>query len=137
MPKKLKYTYHQDMTIPVNLKEYIFVFGSNEAGLHGRGAALIAKELFNAEQFIGIGITGKSYAIPTKDRFIRTLPIRDIIKYIEQFKEYTHNRSDLKFWVTRVGCGLAKYKNHTIAPLFSGCNTNCCFPEQWRPFVEK
>lgn len=135
MPKLRKYKYHKDNILPENTKEYIFVFGSNTRGAHGKGAALVAKEIFNAEYGIGIGLTGRSYAIPTKDRFIRTLPLNEIKHYINLFKDFTYNKPNLKFWITRVGCGLAGYKDEQIAPYFKDSNTNCVFPEQWVKFL--
>ena len=46
----------------------IFVFGSNEAGRHGKGAALAAKLQYGAVYGVGRGRTGNAYAIPTKDK---------------------------------------------------------------------
>ena len=43
----------------------IFVFGSNLQGHHGGGAALIAYEKFGAVWNEGVGLHGKTYAIPT------------------------------------------------------------------------
>lgn len=45
----------------------VFVFGSNPKGVHGAGAALVAKTQFGAVQGIGFGLQGNSFAIPTKD----------------------------------------------------------------------
>lgn len=136
MPKKMKYMYHINGTIPYPAKGWVFVFGSNLAGLHKLGAADVAYKLFEATMFNGAGYMGRSYAIPTKDRFIRTLNRRDIQKYINGFIEFTHSHPELNFWVTAVGCGLAKYHDRDIAPLFKGCNTNCSFPINWRKYME-
>ena len=49
-----------------SLKENeIFVFGSNLAGMHGCGAARIARLHFGATMGKGVGLQGQSYAIPT------------------------------------------------------------------------
>lgn len=49
-----------------SLKENeIFVFGSNLAGMHGGGAARIARLHFGAVMGKGVGLQGQSYAIPT------------------------------------------------------------------------
>lgn len=136
MSNKRKYQYHKDGTLPENLSEYKFVFGSNTRGIHGKGAALVAKNKFGAEYGVGVGITGNSYAIPTKDHFLRTLPLEKIKHYINIFKDFTHNNPDLKFWVTSVGCGLAGYTAAQIAPYFKGCNTNCNFPHTWISYLE-
>ena len=46
----------------------IFVFGSNLAGRHGKGAALDAKNKYGAIYGVGFGRTGNSYAIPQKTK---------------------------------------------------------------------
>ena len=47
-----------------SLKENeIFVFGSNLAGMHGGGAARIARLHFGAVMGKGVGLQGQSYAI--------------------------------------------------------------------------
>ncbi len=136
MPKKMKYTYHKNGTIPYPTAGWVFVFGSNLAGLHRLGAAKLAAEMFGAEMYLGAGIMGRSYAIPTKNRFIQTLTISEIKKFVNQFIDYTNSHPEINFWVTAVGCGLAKYKHYQIAPLFVGAGTNCSFPVEWRPFLQ-
>jgi hypothetical protein len=49
----------------------IFVFGSNLSGIHGGGAARYAFDNLDAEWGVGEGITGRSYAIPTKEKNVR------------------------------------------------------------------
>ncbi len=95
-----------------------FVFPSNLAGRHGLGAALIALHLFGAEYGVGFGLTGQSYAIPTKDRNLKVLPVSEIKPYVKIFIEYAKQNSDLVFKVTLIGCGLAGYSAKDIAPLF-------------------
>lgn len=130
-----KYRYHTDNTLPKN--EEIFVFGSNESGIHGAGAALVAKEKFGAKYGAGFGLIGMSFAIPTKDWYVNTLSIDKIKFYIDRFAAYTQNSCDTEFFVTRVGCGLAGYVDSQIAPLFANCNAErCIFPEQWKEFLE-
>ena len=96
----------------------IFVFGSNLAGVHGAGAAKTAYRRFGATWGQGEWLSGQSYALPTKDRFIATLPIEKIKKHVDRFIKVTSTREDLTFLVTEVGCGLAGYKPEQIAPLF-------------------
>jgi hypothetical protein len=134
MAKRHIHRYHQDGTIPIDGS--VFVFGSNLAGLHGRGAALIAKDLYHAQFGVGIGFVGRSYAIPVKDRFVRKLNVKSIIPYVNHFIAFTHDNPEMRFFVTRVGCGYAGYKNWEIAPLFRKANTNCSFPHLWKPFVK-
>ena len=110
----------------------IFVFGSNLAGRHGKGAALCARNSHGAEYGVGVGRTGNAYAIPTKDERIRTLPLERIAPYISDFLTYARANPNLKFEVTRIGCGLAGYTDAQIAPMFAGAPENCQLPEGWR-----
>lgn len=110
----------------------IFVFGSNLAGRHGKGAALHALKNYGAVYGRGIGRQGNSYAIPTKDAFLRTLSLKEIERYVRDFNAYAAQNPGLKFLVTRIGCGLAGYKDADIAPLFRFAPPNCQLPEGWR-----
>lgn len=111
---------------------YIFVFGSNLAGRHGKGAALFARQNFDAQYGCGVGRTGKAYAIPTKDKSLRVLPLQTIHRYVKDFLEYAKANPNLKFQVTKIGCGLAGYQEYDIKPMFSGAPDNCILPEGWR-----
>lgn len=114
----------------------IFVFGSNLAGRHGMGAALHAALHCGARYGVGVGRTGDAYAIPTKDRAIRTLPLKDIKPFVDDFLAYARKHPELTFQVTRIGCGLAGYNDAQIAPMFFGAPANCQLPEQWRSDTE-
>ncbi len=96
----------------------IFVFGSNLAGRHGAGAALLARNKFGAIDGIGVGAMGQSYGIPTKDRLIQTLPLWRIAIYVARFLGYAASCPTQTFLVTRIGCGLAGYSPKEIAPMF-------------------
>jgi hypothetical protein len=109
----------------------IFVFGSNLAGRHGMGAALDARVQHGAQYGVGVGRTGDSYAIPTKDEVLRTLPLTRIAGYVSDFLEYARTNPDLKFQVTRIGCGLAGYHDKDIAPMFKDAPDNCELPYGW------
>ncbi len=110
----------------------IFVFGSNLSGIHGAGAAYSALK-WGAKIGKGIGICGMTYAIPTKDENIQTLPLSRIKDYIIDFIEYAKNNPHLKFLVTKIGCGLAGYTEKDIAPLFHEANNirNIILPSGW------
>lgn len=95
----------------------IFVFGSNLAGIHGAGAALYAKK-FGARQREGFGRVGQTFAIPTKDRHVKTMELGDFQPFIASFIHYAKKRPDLTFLVTPIGCGLAGYTPEQVAPLF-------------------
>lgn len=114
----------------------IFVFGSNEAGIHGAGAAYHAHRHYGAEWGKGIGRTGNAYGIPTKDLNIQTLPLHKINEYVLDFLEYAEAHPELKFYVTRIGCGLAGYKNEDIAPMFEDAPSNCRLEEDWKEVIK-
>lgn len=97
----------------------IFVFGSNEGGNHGRGAAETAVQ-WGARKSVPEGKAGQTYAIPTKSARLRTLCVRDISTYVNRLVDFADRHSLLDFLVTEVGCGLAGYKPEDIAPLFEG-----------------
>lgn len=100
-------------------KNEIFVFGSNfPRGIHGAGAAKLAYTKFGAKWGEGYGLFGQSFAIPTKDVKINTLPIDKIKTYVDLFIEYSKTHPELIFFVTAIGTGLAGYQAKDIAPLF-------------------
>lgn len=91
----------------------IFVFGSNLAGAHGGGAARLAYNCFGAVWGQGVGLQGQSYAIPTMQGGVETIK-----PYVDEFIRFAETRSDLQFYVTQIGCGIAGFKVGEIAPLF-------------------
>lgn len=109
----------------------IFVFGSNLAGRHGRGAAYFARQHHGAIYGQGEGLQGDSYAIPTKDAALRTLSLVTIKQHVETFLAFAR-QSDCLFTVTRIGCGLAGYSDVQIAPMFANAPPNCILPDGWR-----
>lgn len=92
----------------------IFVFGSNIAGKHIGGAAKQAFQKFGAQWGVGEGLAGRTYAIPTMHGGLDV-----IAPHIHTFTQYARENQDLIFLVTKVGCGVAKFKPKEIAPLFS------------------
>ena len=113
----------------------IFVFGSNTAGRHGKGAALTAKKHHGAIQGQCIGMMGNSYAIPTCNHAFQPLPLEIILVNTQWFLKYAYEHSRLQFQVTRIGCGLAYYHDKDIAPMFAGAPDNVFFDETWRPYL--
>jgi len=109
----------------------IFVFGSNESGIHGAGAAKLAFDKFGAVWKVGVGHEGKTYAIPTKDYVIKTLDLEEINDYVKEFLIYAEKNPDFTFLVTKIGCGLASYKEVDIAPMFRGYPLNVILPESF------
>ena len=110
----------------------IFVFGSNLAGRHGKGAAKYALYNKGAEYGKGIGMQGTSYAIPTKDEKIKTLPLHSINFFVKEFINFAKDNPELEFEVTRIGCGLAGYTDEQIAPMFKDAPANCILPEEFK-----
>ena len=109
-------------TTPENIKKleqgFIFVFGSNLSGRHGKGAAKTALG-WGAKWGQAAGLQGRTYGIPTKDASIRrTLRIDEIKPFVDDFINFAKDNPQLTFLVTEIGCGLAGYKTKDIAPLF-------------------
>jgi hypothetical protein len=118
----------------------VFVFGSNEIGVHGTGAAKDALKLYKFPFGIGFGPGPKDpvrcFAIPTKDWNIETLPIKTVAHYIEAFIRYAKRCPEREFQVTRIGCGLAGFSDAQIAPYFICAPDNCYFDEAWKPHFQ-
>lgn len=92
----------------------IFVFGSNLQGAHGGGAARVALNNFGAIWGQGVGLQGQSYAIPTMQGGVETIK-----PYVDEFIGFAHQHTELQFYVTRIGCGIAGFHDKDIAPLFT------------------
>ena len=117
-----------------DLKENeIFVFGSNLSGFHGGGAAAIAYDQFGAIWGQGIGLQGQSYGIPTMHG-----GVEKIKPYVDDFLKFAKEHNELKFLVTKIGCGIAGFKEKEIAPLFISAYTenieNIYLPENFYKF---
>lgn len=110
----------------------VFVFGSNLAGMHGGGAARVARLVHGAAMGIGEGMTGNAYALPTMDKSLVPRSLNDIARSAIQFLAYAENCPALTFQVTRIGCGIAGFTNEQIAPLFKNAPLNCVLPSGWR-----
>lgn len=115
----------------INPERPVFVFGSNLAGRHGKGAAFHAGKEHGARYGEGWGRTGHSYAIPTKDDSLKRLNLAEIAPHVAWFREYAKRHDHEKFFVTRVGCGLAGYRDEDMAPLFKDMPDNVWLPETW------
>lgn len=115
----------------------IFVFGSNLAGRHGKGAALYARLKHGAIYGKGSGVQGNSFAIPTKDENLKSLPLDKINSWVQYFISYARAHPEYTFNVTKVGCGLAGYRERDIAPMFKDAPPNCNLPEGWGEFEDE
>jgi hypothetical protein len=103
----------------------VFVFGSNLQGAHAGGAARLAFERFGAVWGQGVGLQGRSYAIPTMQGGVET-----IRPYVDEFIEFAYQHSEMTFLVTRIGCGIAGFTPMEIAPLFA---LAVALPNVWLP----
>lgn len=90
----------------------IFVFGSNLDGLHGGGAASVARK-WGAIWGQGVGLQGQTYAIPTMQGGVETIK-----PYVDEFLSFAKSKPNLKFLVTEIGCGIAGFTVQQVAPLF-------------------
>ncbi len=117
-----------------SLKENeIFVFGSNLAGMHGGGAARIARLHFGAVMGKGVGLQGQSYAIPTMQGGVET-----IRPYVNDFLDFAKHHPEMQFLVTPIGCGIAGFEAEDIAPLFEKAKQikNISLPESFWEVIE-
>ena len=113
-------------------KDEIFVFGSNLDGQHMGGAARAAHKKFGAAWGVGVGLTGHSYAIPTMQGGVKTIK-----PYVDEFIEFAGQHKDMKFLVTRIGCGIAGFKDEEIAPLFRNAvfSSNIYLPQMFYDII--
>lgn len=109
----------------------VFVFGSNLAGRHGAGSALEAVKHHGAIRGVGHGRQGDSYAIPTKDAQLQTLPLEAIKYFVKVFLQYAREHPSDTFKVVSIGCGLAGYSPSQIAPMFDYCPINVQLPQEF------
>lgn len=118
-----------------DLKNMIFVFGSNLDGIHGAGAAAYAFNHRGAEWGVGEGRTGSCYALPTKGHRITFMDLNTIKLHVGIFIHHAANHLEDTFQVTQVGCGLGGWRAKDIAPLFLGASSNCLFDTAWREYL--
>ena len=113
----------------------VFVFGSNAAGRHGKGAAKTALG-WGAVYGQASGLQGRTYGLPTVNASVRgTLPLDRIRRHVDVFIAFAASRPDLTFLVTEVGCGLAGLSTKDVGPLFRAAIplTNVRLPNKfWR-----
>lgn len=135
--------FHEDGTLPART-HWVWVFGSNLSGIHGAGAAAIARTVYGRPlgEHTAIGIyqdvnSSESYAIPTKDQTIRSMSLNAIRPFVYEFIEYVKQHPQKQFFVTRVGCGLAGFSDGQIAPMFTTLKScdNVSFALAWEPYL--
>ena len=111
----------------------IFVFGSNKAGRHGKGAARYAKDNFGAQYGVGEGITGRSYAIPTKGHNLEELPFSEIDAAICRFVEHAKSTPTATYLLTPIGTGLAGHSKRDVWAVLKreGLPSNVVLSSTW------
>lgn len=120
----------------------VFVFGSNLAGQHGAGAAQTAHEVYGAPWGVGEGLMAPlklarvrqpcmTYALPTKDAQYRVRSLAAIRTSVNTLLHLAEAVPPLEFFVTRVGCGFAGYRDEDIAPMFVDSPANVILPIGW------
>lgn len=127
-----------------SLKDYeVFVFGSNTAGRHGAGAAKTAVEKFGAIYGKGVGLQGQSYAIPTldysriesdeKDYSLDRSSLIDIQNHVKDLCDFARKNYNLKFYMTKIGVGLADFSMDEIQRVFLSCDipVNIVLPKEF------
>lgn len=97
----------------------IFVFGSNLSGMHGGGAANQAYQSFNAEWGVGEGLTGRCYAFPTMNEQMNKRDESELIESVKKLYACALVNLDKVFLLTKVGCGIAGYREEHMKNLFN------------------
>ena len=75
-------------------------------------------------------------AIPTRDSDLKPLPLPDVERGVTTFLEFAAAHPHLTFRVTAVGCGLARFEPHDIAPMFRGAPPNCILPDRFNAVLQ-
>lgn len=111
----------------------IFVFGSNKAGRHGKGAARYALENYNAEYGVGEGLTGYAYAIPTKGQNLEALPFSEIDEAICRFINHAKATPQDSYELTPIGTGLAGHSKRDVWSVLKreGLPSNVFLSSSW------
>lgn len=154
--KKIKYNL-DDLDKSIKEREYtpeninklndneIFVFGSNAEGIHGKGAALTAKNKFGAKQGQAEGLQGNSYAVITKKnwRVEKSSTLNEISQGIERMLNFASSDPYRKYYVTKLGSSLAGYTVEEIKGIFNQFKNsipdNVILPKEYevREIIEK
>lgn len=116
----------------INCNDNVLVFGSNLGGRHSKGAAKFAKIYCGAQYGNGFGLQGKSFAIPTKDEWLKVLPLEIIEQYIRQFLHFAIQHPKFTFYVTEIGCSLTHFEPIQIAPMFINSPSNVILPTRFK-----
>lgn len=136
----MKFKYHLDGSLPKET-HWVFVFGSNLAGIHEAGAAEVAHRVYDYPMGLGGGFhcsenLQEAFGVPTKGAHFNVLPKESVKLYVDILLAFVIKNPMKTFFITRIGCGYAGNLDEDIAPMFKGFPTNCSFATQWKPFLE-
>jgi hypothetical protein len=116
----------------------VFVFGSNLLGIHGAGAAKLAKEQYGAQDGCSVGRTGNAYAIPTKKSpWGGKLPLSVVGMHIQEFLDYAREHPEDSFILTTIGCGHAGHLARDVGPLFKTAPPNVLLPGTFKAYCRQ
>lgn len=110
----------------------VFVFGSNEDGIHNDDNSKLAHQKWKALWGYGVGmLSQQTYGIPTKKNPNVVLPLEKIKKYVDDFVIFAKMNQSKHFYVTKIGCESNNYDPKDIAPLFKNAVDikNISFPQ--------
>jgi len=113
----------------------VFVFGSDIAGHHNGGDALVALRTRGAVYGQGAGPQGNAYAIPTRSGTGRPRTREEISESVSDFLHFTRMRPWALFDVAQIGCGLAGYSPEDIAPMFAAAPHNVTLPHAFKQIL--
>ena len=113
-----------DNITSLKANEWIVV-GTNKFGRHGGGAANFAMEHFGLIWGCGEGMSGKSYALPTMEG------LAAFHRAANRFIRFARYNPDKRFFLTKVGCGIAGYEETVVKSLFLETPPNVIKPEGW------
>ena len=120
----------------------VFVFGSNTDGEHCGGAALVALKRFGAVTGQAEGPQGQSYAIPAMEyteveedfsnrrlyQKVRVSP-SELERSCGSFILYARSHPELRFYVTKIGCGIAGWNVEEVAEIFASVLGSFLIPD--------
>ncbi|WP_245409453.1 hypothetical protein [Methyloceanibacter sp. wino2] len=115
----------------------VFVFGSDVAGHHTDGDALVALRTRGAVYGQGCGPQGNAYAIPTRSGTGRPRARQDIAESVNEFLRFTRMRPWALFDVAPIGCRLAGYSAEDIAPMFAAAPHNVSLPTAFEQILAR
>ena len=115
-----------------NLEEFeIIVFGSNLNGDHAGGLARVCADKFGAEHGVGEGRTGQCYALPTLGASMERVSAKELRLSVAKLVDFANQNTGNIILLTKVGCGIAGFKEDRIKNFFKDLPANIIKPKGW------